>query len=113
MVLAPDFLFIAKYFHTRFACFFQTLIISCFFIKSQKVKVFLALSTGWLLHQVYDVMQGVLGPGYYFILWPVSNDAYSFGVFPDSAWYYAAFLTTVMAILTNGALIKKIKEKKI
>lgn len=75
--------------------------------------VFLALTIGWLLHQVYDVMQGVLGPGYYFILWPVSHDAYSFGVFPDSAWYYAAFLTTLMAILTNPALIKKIKEKKI
>ena len=113
MVLAPDFLLIAQYFHTPFACFFQTLIISCFFIKSQKVMVFLALTIGWLLHQVYDVMQGVLGPGYYFILWPVSHDAYSFGVFPDSAWYYAAFLTTLMAILTNPALIKKIKEKKI
>ena len=106
-----DFFLTSQYFHTPFACFFQTLIISCFFIRSQRVTVFLALTTGWLLHEVYDVMQGVLGPGYYFVLWPLSYDAFSFGVFPDSAWYYTAFLTTLMAILTNKALIKKIKEK--
>ena len=73
--------------------------------------VFLALTTGWLLHQGLDVMQGVLGPGYYFILWPISHDAFSFGVFPGSAWYYVASLPTLIAILTNNALIKKIKEK--
>ena len=73
------------------------------------MPVFLALTTGWILHQAFDVMQGVLGPGYYFVLWPLSYDAFSFGVFP--AWYYAAFLTTLMAILTNKGLIKKIKEK--
>ena len=111
MVLAPDFLFIAQYFHTPFACFFQSLIITCFFIQSQKVIVFLALTTGWILHQGFDVMQGVLGPGYYFILWPLSYNSFSFGVFPDSAWYYVAFLTTLMAVLTSKALIKKIKEK--
>ena len=77
------------------------------------MTVFLALTTGWLLHQGFDVMQGVLGPGYYFVLWPLSYDAFSFGVFPDSAWYHAAFLTTLMAILTNKALIKKIRKKTI
>jgi len=111
MVLAPDFLFIAQYFHTPFACFFQSLIISCFFIKSQKMMVFMALTTGWILHQGLDVMQGILGPGYYFIFWPLSYDAYSLAVFPDTAWYYVASLTTLIAILTNRALMKKIKEK--
>ncbi|HAK38186.1 MAG TPA: hypothetical protein DCM60_08065, partial [Nitrospina sp.] len=94
-----------------FACFFQTFIISCFFVKSQKVTVFWAITTGWVLHQAYDVMQGVLGPGYYFILWPLSSQAFSFGIFPDSAWYYVAFLTTLTALLTNKTLIKRIKEK--
>ena len=75
------------------------------------MMVFMALTTGWILHQGLDVMQGILGPGYYFIFWPLSYDAYSLGVFPDSAWYYVAFLTTLMAVLTNKALIKKIKEK--
>jgi len=111
MILASDFLLVGQYFHTPFACFFQTLIISCFFIKSQKVTVFWALTTGWVLHQGFDIMQGTLGPGYYFILWPLSYDAVSLGVFPDSAWYYVAFLTTLTALLTNKILIKKIKEK--
>ena len=106
-VLDREIFLAAQYFHTPFACFFQSLIISCFFIQSQKVTVFLALTTGWMLHQGFDVMQGVLGPGYYFILWPLSYDAFSLEVFPDSAWYHVAFLTTLMAILTNKALIKK------
>ena len=111
MVLAPDFLFIAQYFHTPFACFFQTFVISCFFVKSQKATVFWALTTGWMLHQAFDIMQSVLGPGYYFILWPLSNQSVSFGLFPDSAWYCVAFLTTLAAFLTNKSLIKKIKAK--
>jgi|TARA_B100000315_G_scaffold255116_1_gene297683 hypothetical protein len=111
MVLAPDNFLVFQYFHTPFACFFQTLIISSFFIKSQKVTVFSAITIGWVLHQAYDLMQGVLGPGYYFTLWPLSSRAFSFGIFPDSAWYYVAFLTTLMALLTNKTLIKKIKEK--
>ena len=110
-VLAREIFLTAQYFHTPFACFFQTLIISCFFVKSQKVTAFWALTTGWLLHQGFDLMQGILGPGYYFILWPLSYDAFSFGVFPDSAWYYVAFLTSLVAILTNRELIKKLKQK--
>mgnify|MGYP004195461749 FL=1 len=111
MVLAPKNFLVFQYFHTPFACFFQTLIISYFFIKSQRATVFLAITLGWILHQAYDVMQGVLGPGYYFILWPLSSQTFSFGIFPDSAWYYVAFLTTLTALLTNKALINKIKEK--
>ena len=75
------------------------------------MMVFMALTIGWMLHQRLDVMQGILGPGYYFIFWPLSYDAYSLGVFPDSAWYYVASLITLIAILTNKALMKKIKEK--
>ena len=75
------------------------------------MMVFMALTTGWVLHQGLDVMQGILGPGYYFIFWPLSHDAYNLGVFPDSAWYYVASLTTLIAILRNKALMKKIKEK--
>ena len=75
------------------------------------MMVFMALTTGWILHQGLDVMQGILGPGYYFIFWPLSYDAYSLAVFPDAAWYYVASLTTLIAILTNRALMKKIKEK--
>ena len=111
MVLAPDNFLVFQYFHTPFACFFQTLIISSFFMKSQKVTVFSAITIGWVLHQAYDLMQGVLGPGYYFTLWPLSSRTFSFGIFPDSAWYYVAFLTTLMALLTNKKLIKKLKEK--
>ncbi len=106
-----DFFLTSQYFHTPFACFFQTLIISCFFIRSQRVTVFLALTTGWLLHEAFDVMQGVLGPGYYFILWPLSSQTFTLNIFPDSAWYYVAFLTTLTALLTNKTLIKKLKTK--
>jgi len=111
MVLLPKHFIVFQYFHTPFACFFQTLLISCFFIKSQKVSVFWALTTGWVLHQGFDIMQATLGPGYYFILWPLSHDAFNLEVFPDSAWYYVAVLTTLTALLTNKILIKKIKEK--
>ena len=111
MILTSENFLAFQYFHTPFACLFQTLIISCFFVKSQKVTVFWALTAGWMLHQAYDVMQGVLGPGYYFILWPLSSQTFSFGIFPDSAWYYVALLTTLTALLTNKTLIKKIKEK--
>jgi hypothetical protein len=72
----------------------------------------LAITTGWVLHQAFDVMQGILGPGYYFILWPLSSHTVSFGIFPDSAWYYVAFITTLAALLTNKTLIKKKKEGK-
>ena len=110
-VLDREIFLAAQYFHTPFACFFQTVVISCFFVKSQKATVFWALTTGWMLHQAFDIMQSVLGPGYYFILWPLSNQPFSFGLFPDSAWYCVAFLTTLAAFLTNKSLIKKIKAK--
>jgi hypothetical protein len=107
LVFFPKLFYLTQYFHTPFSCFFQTIIISCFFIKSQRLIVFYAITIGWVIHQTLDVLQGFVGGGNYVVLWPFSNKTFGFGLFPATEWMYVILITTLTALLTNKLFIKK------
>ena len=53
-IIGPGYFFTAHYFHTPFACFLQTLVLSCFFAPGHRKMAFRAITLGWVFHQSFD-----------------------------------------------------------
>ncbi len=104
-VLFPHFFFQAQYFHSPFACFFQSIIISCFFVRKQRRQVFHAITIGWILHQVFDLLQKHVGPGNYYFFWPIYPDPISFNLIWAQYWPIIALATTSVALLTSQNMV--------
>tara|TARA_B100000686_G_C16685523_1_gene914535 strand:+ start:485 stop:976 length:492 start_codon:yes stop_codon:yes gene_type:complete len=110
LIFSPQWFASAQFFHTPIACFFQTVIISGCFKANQRIMVFYALSLGWILHQVFDLLQTTLDPGNYYIFWPLYNNPVQLGIFWADEWRWAAIFTTIVAILTSKKIISFMKE---
>ncbi len=104
-VLFPQLFFQAQYFHTPFACFFQSLTISCFFVRKQRYQVFKAVTIGWILHQMFDLLQKHVGPGNYYFFWPIYPDPLSLDLVWAQYWPLIALTTASIALLTSPSLI--------
>lgn len=100
-ILGPGFSHTAHYFHTPFACFLQTFVIACCFVPGQRTLAFRAVTTGWVLHQTFDLFQGSLNNGFYYLFWPFYNQPVSFGLFWVGHWPYVAALTILAALFTR------------
>lgn len=100
LVLPKSFL-TAQFFHTPFGCFFQTLLISCFFVKEQRVGVFGAITAGWILHQTFDLAEVTLSPSYYYVFWPLYNQSISVNLILPEHWPYIAAATLLIALLSG------------
>lgn len=94
------FYYSAQFFHTPFACLFQSLIISFLFVKHQRSIVFLAITIGWSFHQLFDLFQTSLDPFMYTVFWPVYVKPVRIGIFWSGYWYYVAGITVFFAIIT-------------
>jgi hypothetical protein len=105
MVIIPEFFIVSQFFHTPLGCFFQTLFISCLFVREQRLRVFTAITFGWILHQVFDAFQITIGPGFYYYFWPLYDRALSLKVFLAEHWMYVALITTLVAVLTHPKTI--------
>ena len=101
MVLIPEFFIVSQFFHTPLGCFLQTLFISCLFIREQRLRVFTAITYGWILHQIFDAFQITLGPGFYYYLWPLYDQPLSLNIFLAGNWMYVAIISTLIALLTQ------------
>jgi len=108
LVVFPDFFFIVQYFHTPFACFFQTLIVSSFFVKEQRCRIFLAITLGWILHDVFDAAQILIGGGYYYFFWPVYSQSVTMNLFWPHDWPYVAISALTLAWLTTGSFFTRV-----
>lgn len=120
LIMGPRFFFTAQYFHTPFACFLQTLVFSTLFAPSHRRIAFRAITLGWVLHQSFDLLQGSLGPGFYYILWPLWDQPFQIGLFWAGNWPYVAGVTILLAWLSSKKvrlstqkLINISKNKKI
>ena len=100
-IIGPGFFFTSHYFHTPFACFFQTLAITSFFAPVHRKLAFRALTFGWVLHQGFDLLQRSLDPGYYYIFWPLLNQPFRIGLFWAGNWPYVAIFTVLFAGLAS------------
>jgi hypothetical protein len=101
MVIISEFFLVSQFFHTPLGCFFQTLIISCLFVREQRSMVFTSITLGWILHQLFDAFQITIGPGLYYYLWAFYDKALSFKIFLAGNWTYVAIITTLIALLTQ------------
>ena len=111
IVIIPEFFLVSQFFHTPFACFFQTLIISCLFVREQRLNVFTGITFGWILHQLFDAFQITVGPGNYYYFWPLFDQALSLNIFLAGNWMYVAIITTLVAILTHQKTILWLKRR--
>ena len=111
IVIIPEFFLVSQFFHTPFACFFQTLIISCLFVREQRRNVFTGITFGWILHQLFDAFQITVGPGNYYYFWPIYDKPLSLKIFLASHWKYVAILTTLVALLTDQKIIIWLKTR--
>ena len=111
MVIIPEFFLVSQFFHTPLGCFFQTLIISCLFVREQRFMVFTAITLGWILHQLFDAFQITIGPGFYYYLWPFYDKALSLKIFLAGNWIYVAITTTLVAVLTHQKTISWLKMR--
>ncbi|QPJ63999.1 MAG: hypothetical protein G3M78_00685 [Candidatus Nitrohelix vancouverensis] len=109
MKLFPAATMIAQYFHTPAACFFQALFISCLFVREQRYLVFWAITAGWVLHQVFDVFQHHLGPGLYFMLWPLYWEPIKIPLIQSTEWPLVAASTMTLAWVTGAVLARQKK----
>jgi hypothetical protein len=110
MVLFPEWTLTAQFFHTPVACFLQTVLLSTLFIRKQRVRVFQALTLGWLLHQTFDLAQTNLGSGFYYVLWPLYDHPLRLGLFESSDWPWVALITVLMAIVSEFFLKKNARK---
>ena len=111
IVIFPEFFHVSQFFHTPFACFFQTLIISCLFVREQRSMVFTGITFGWILHQLFDAFQITVGPGNYYYFWPIYDKPLSLEIFLASNWKYVAILTALAALLTDQKIIIWLKTR--
>ena len=112
MVIFSNQMFLsAQFFHTPIACFFQSMAISCLFKKDQRAMVFYALTTGWLIHQAFDLLQ--LSPiEYYYLFWPSSDQTISIGLFYVDLWPWVAAITVFIAWLTSKKVMSFFSAKR-
>ena len=109
MLIASRFFLVSQFFHTPLGCILQTILISCLFVKKQRFLVFVAITCGWILHQVFDAFQSTVGPGYYYFFWPLYDEALSLDLFLASYWVYVATITILIAIVTHNRTISWVK----
>jgi len=112
MAVFPEYTMQAQFFHTPVACFFQTILISCLFIRRQRFQVFKAITLGWILHQSFDLIQTTLGYGFYFPLWPLYGQAIKFPLLEATDWPGIAAVTALMALASEFLLKKMRKNEK-
>jgi hypothetical protein len=110
-VFSPDLFIPAQFFHTPFACFFQAVFISCFFVQEQRYRAFYAISIGWILHEIFDSLQRHIGPGNYYLLWPVYPEPVSFNLIWAQYWPGIAIVTSLTALLTNKRVLIWIRQQ--
>jgi hypothetical protein len=103
----------AQFFHTPFACFFQTLLISCLFVKEQRADVFNATTAGWILHQVFDLGEIALSPSYYYLFWPLSDRPVTLNLVLPEHWPYLAGGTVLIALLSGIKTVSWISPKSL
>jgi len=72
-------------FHTISGAFLLSLFISAFFITEQRKQVCLSLFAGMLVHYLFDILQGYLCPGRFYLLFPLPY-SFELGWLPESAW---------------------------
>jgi len=111
ILVAPELFIVSQFFHTPLGCFLQTLFISCWFVKSQRALVFIAITCGWIVHQLFDAFQIIVGPGYYYFLWPLHDQALSFDMFLSGNWKYVAVIISLVAIVTHQKVISWLKMR--
>jgi hypothetical protein len=100
-VLTPTFYLPAQFFHTPLACFLQTLLISCFFVRQQRLQIFNAITWGWVIHQCFDLFQFSLDDGGYYIFWPFYHQPVRLGLFWVEDWPMVALGATLVACITG------------
>ncbi len=110
MALLPELTLTAQYFHTPIACFLQTVLISSLFIRKQRLRVFQAVTLGWILHQTFDLAQTNLGAGFYYVLWPIYDLPLRVPLLQATDWPWVATITVLMAVVSEK-LLKKKKQK--
>ena len=111
-IIGPGYFFTAHYFHTPFACFLQTLVLSCFFAPGHRNMAFRAITLGWVFHQSFDLFQRSLDPDYYYLFWPLLTRPFRIGLFWAGNWPYVAGATVLFAVITSQWFRRWIKNLK-
>jgi hypothetical protein len=111
MVLAPAFYFPAQFFHTPLACLLQTIFISCFFVREQRLQTFNAITLGWIIHQCLDLFQFSLDEGGYYVFWPFYHHPVRLGLFWVEDWPIVAVGMVLVACITGRKIAFRVKQR--
>jgi hypothetical protein len=105
IALPFKYIWFIKVMHSPSSLLLQCILLSLFFQASMRILAFLNIAGGATLHLLLDSMQGHLGKGQYFWLFPFSNWTREFSLFPVDHWPF--FLLISLGILGLTYLLRR------